>query len=140
TLSIGNAPAILRLLRLRLPIPPHRIDGRAMIELVDTLPDINVAPAEFKRLLGFPREKVLRDRSRELADWARAWYARNGHPWVYARQCERLEIVNETILIDGITFHSPRLLKMFHEAQADSAILVALSAGREIETAALDAW
>jgi hypothetical protein len=111
-----------------------------MIELVDTLPDINVAPAEFKRLLGFPREKVLRDRSRELADWARAWYARNGHPWVYARQCERLEIVNDTILIDGVTFHSPRLLKMFHEAQADSAILVALSAGPEIEAAALDAW
>ena len=38
-----------------------------MIELVDTLPDTNVQPAEFKRLLGFPRERVLEDRPRALS-------------------------------------------------------------------------
>ena len=40
-----------------------------MIELLDTIPDINVQPAEYKRLLGFPRERVLEGRSRELAEW-----------------------------------------------------------------------
>ena len=49
-----------------------------MIELVDTLPDINVQPAEYKRLLGYPRERVLSGRARELAEWARAWYAKHG--------------------------------------------------------------
>ena len=62
-----------------------------MIELVDTFPDANVQPAEYKRLLGFPRDIVLKDRSRELAEWARSWYAKNGRPWVYARQIDVLE-------------------------------------------------
>ena len=46
-----------------------------MIELLDTLPDINVQPAEYKRLLGYPRERVLSGRARELSEMARAWYA-----------------------------------------------------------------
>ena len=32
-----------------------------MIELVDTFPDTNVQQAEYKRLLGFPRERVMED-------------------------------------------------------------------------------
>src|SRR6188474_2706801 len=111
-----------------------------MIELVDTLPDTNVQPAEFKRLLGFPRERVLEDRPRELAEWARHWYATNGRPWVYARQAASLSITNGSIHIDGTTFHSPRLQKTLVEAQADGAVLVAVSAGPEIEAAAKDAW
>src|SRR2546427_4191167 len=38
--------------------------------------------SEYKRLLGFPSHYVLGDRVRELADWARGWYAENGRPWV----------------------------------------------------------
>ena len=37
-----------------------------MIELLDTFPDINVQPAEYKRLLGYPRV-VGYDRS--WAEW-----------------------------------------------------------------------
>ena len=47
-----------------------------MIELFDTGPDVNVQPAEYKRLLGYPRDWVVRDRARELVEWARLWYAR----------------------------------------------------------------
>src|SRR5579864_9232321 len=52
-----------------------------MIELVDTAPDVSVQPAEYRRLLGYPPDRELGERACELADWARAWYARNGHPW-----------------------------------------------------------
>ncbi len=111
-----------------------------MIELVDTLPDINVQPAEYKRLLGFPRDRVLEDRSRELAEWARSWYAANGKPWVYARQAKSLSMINGSILIDGVSFHSERLQTTLHQAEADSAILVAVSAGPELEAEAQRAW
>src|SRR5688500_38754 len=90
-----------------------------MIELVDTLPDTNVQPAEFKRLLGFPRERVLEERPRELAEWARTWYAKNGRPWVYARQTEGLAITNGSIVIDGEPFSSKRLQKTLIDAGAD---------------------
>jgi hypothetical protein len=111
-----------------------------MIELVDTLPDINVQPAEYKRLLGYPRERVLEGRARELADWARAWYAKHGRPWVYAREAASLQVINGSITIDGVAFTSKRLQKTLHDAQADSAILVAVSAGPEVEAEAQKLW
>ena len=43
-----------------------------MIELADLIPDTNVQPAEYKRLLGYPRDRMLEGRSRELGEWARA--------------------------------------------------------------------
>ena len=62
----------------------------------------NVDPAEYKRLLGYPCDRVLDDRARELADNARAWYARHGRPWVYARQAQELRITNCSIVIDDV--------------------------------------
>ena len=60
------------------------------IELASTHPDVNVLPEEYLRLLGYPRGWVLEGRALELANWARDWYLRNGRPWFYARQAEKL--------------------------------------------------
>jgi hypothetical protein len=111
-----------------------------MIELVDTLPDVNVQPAEYKRLLGFPKDFVLSGRSRELADWARAWYAKNGKPWVYAREAETVQITNGSIVIDGVAMSSTALQKTLQDAEADGAIVVAVSAGTEVEAEAQRLW
>ena len=46
-----------------------------MIELSDSGPEVRVELAEYLRLLGYPRDRTLEGRARELADWARAWYA-----------------------------------------------------------------
>ena len=74
-----------------------------MIELVDTLPDINVQPAEYKRLLGYPRDRVLDGRARELAEWARAWYAKQ-RPAVGLRPAGRDRCRSPTArsCIDGV--------------------------------------
>jgi hypothetical protein len=111
-----------------------------MIELIDTFPDTNVQPAEYKRLLGFPRDRVLSGRSRDLAEWARSWYTKNGRPWVYARQADKLELSYGSIVIDGVSFTSTRLRDTLGRAEADGAVLVALSAGSEIEAEARRAW
>src|SRR5262245_23419955 len=111
-----------------------------MIELVDTCPDVNVQPAEYKRLLGYPRDWVVRDRARELADWARDWYTANGRPWVYARQVDTLAIENGSIEINRVNFHSPRLLQTLRDAGAHGAILVGAGAGPEVEQEAQARW
>jgi hypothetical protein len=111
-----------------------------MIELVDTLPDVNVQPAEYKRLLGFPRDRVLEGRARELADGARAWYVKNGRPWVYARHAESLQIEGGMVVIDGTPFSSARLYRTLQEAEAHRAVLVAVSAGLEVEAEAQKLW
>jgi hypothetical protein len=111
-----------------------------MIELVDTLPDVNVQPAEYKRLLGYPPDHILDGRAHELIDGARAWYANHGRPWVYARHAENINIQNGAIVIEGASFTSPRLQTTLQQAQAHAAILVAVSAGQELEQQAQNLW
>jgi hypothetical protein len=111
-----------------------------MIELVDTCPDVNVQPAEYKRLLGYPRDWVVRDRARELVAWARDWYTRNGQPWVYAREADTLETVDGSIVINGVAFTSARLSRTLRQAGAHSLVLVAVGAGVEVEQEAQTRW
>ena len=111
-----------------------------MIELVDTLPDINIDNAEYARLLGYPRGHLLSGRARELSQGAREWYAQNGRPAVYARMADTLEIADKTFRIDGTEFSSPWLRKTFHQAEAHSTFLVLVTAGPELEAESQRLW
>jgi len=110
------------------------------IEVAGTSPQVNVAPEEYVRLLGYPRGWVLEGRARELADWARSWYARNGRPWFYARQADEFEIAGDSILIDGMAFVSTRLQNTLKQAEAHSVILAAVGAGIEAEEESRRRW
>ncbi len=111
-----------------------------MIEFAYTRPCVDVAPTEYNRLLGYPREWVLEDRASELASAAQTWYAEHGRPWVYARQADSLEIASGQIRIDGQPFVSERLQSMLQQAEAESVMLVAVSAGGELEREAQKLW
>jgi hypothetical protein len=110
------------------------------MELTEALADVNVLPEEYARLLGYPKGWVLEGRPLELAEWARAWYAENGHPWFYARQAESLSLTDGGLSIDGVGFRSKRLQKMLHQAEAHSIILAVVSAGVEAEEEARRRW
>jgi hypothetical protein len=111
-----------------------------MIELADTNPAVDVAPAEYFRLLGYPRGRVPEGRAAELAAWARDWYASNGRPWIYAREAEAFDAAGDSIAIAGEPFHSARLQQMIERAGAHTVILAAVSAGSEAEDAAQELW
>jgi hypothetical protein len=111
-----------------------------LVELSGTFAEVNVLPEEYVRLLGFPRGWVLEGRSRELADWAREWYANNGRAWFYARQAERFEIDGNSIRIDGTSFASKHLNSTLEDAGAHSVILVAVGAGHETEEESHRRW
>src|SRR5437868_3242073 len=112
---------------------------REMTEFLDLRPDINVKEAEYKRLLGFPPDYVFNGRVRELADWARKWFAENGQPWIYARQTD-FELAHEQLRISGTVLNSKRLHDQFLDAQAKEAMLVIVSAGSECEQKAQQLW
>jgi len=111
-----------------------------VIEIHDTAPDVTVQPVEYIRLLGYPRGWILQDRARELADWARDWYSTHGRPWVFAREASELQIGDDAIVMDGVAFNSARVRNTFHAAGAHSAILLAASAGPELEKEAQARW
>ena len=111
-----------------------------MFELIETKPDVNVQESEYTRLLGYPKQRMLEGRPRELADAARQWYAENGRPWFYARQLDTLELVNEKLRVGGTEFSSKQLHDQFAEAQSESAVLVVVSAGKECEEKARQLW
>jgi hypothetical protein len=110
-----------------------------MIEWNDTKPEVNVAEAEYKRLLGFPFDYAMEGRARELADWARQWYAEKGKPWIAAREVA-LQLSDGELRLDGTQFASERLRAQLHDAQADRAVLVAVSAGKQCEERARELW
>ncbi len=72
--------------------------------------------------------------------WTRTWYAAHGRPWVYARQSEQLTIGPRSIDVDGVSFTSDRLRRMLVQADAHGVVLVAVSAGPEIEREAHRCW
>lgn len=110
------------------------------MSLVDTMPSVSVDPAEYNRLLGYPRGHVLDGRALELAEWTRAWYAEHGRPWVYAREAEAVRVEPGVVRVEDATFRSPRLERTLRDAGAHGAMLVAVSAGPEIERRAHEAW
>lgn len=112
----------------------------AMFEFTDKQPPINVQEAEYLRLLGFPRNHVPEERSRELMQWAQKWYAENGRPWIFARVAGGIQIATNTICIAGQQFVSERLHQQFVAAEAHDAVLVAVSAGKECEEKARECW
>jgi len=111
-----------------------------MFELTETPVAVEVQESEYQRLLGYPRHCRLEGRARELADRARSWYSENGRPWLYAREVETLELSQEKLHLAGRGFSSKRLRDFFAGAGADSAMLVAVSAGIECEERARQLW
>ncbi len=104
-----------------------------LAELFDTRPAVAVLEVEYKRLLGYPFDFVLEGRARELADWARAWYAEYGRPWIYARPAANLEIANGWLRVNGTGFRSKQLYDQLHEAREQTVMLGPVSAGKECE-------
>lgn len=111
-----------------------------MFTLTETNPAVEVQDAEYRRLLGYPRQHPLEGRSLELADGAREWFSKNGHPWICAREISSVELRGEMVRIGETEFHSQRLREIFVESQVRSAALVAVSAGRECEEHARRLW
>ncbi|MDB6027491.1 MAG: hypothetical protein JWM68_3714 [Verrucomicrobiales bacterium] len=116
------------------------MESKPTFEFTDKAPQLNVQEAEYLRLLGFPKDHALTERSRELATWARNWYAEHGRPWIYARSAGGVGIEADKIHLSGAEFSSERLQSQFAAAQAHDAVLVAVSAGKECEEKARQCW
>jgi len=104
------------------------------MELVDRQPAVAVDEADYRRLLGYPQNAELSERARELAAWARGWYAEHGRPWMYAREAASAESAEGEIEIEGVRFSDRPL------ARARGAVLVAVGAGIELEEEAARLW
>ncbi|HUP04424.1 MAG TPA: hypothetical protein VMU19_10570 [Bryobacteraceae bacterium] len=111
-----------------------------MKEIAEAPAAVDVSEGEYIRLLGYPRGYELEGRSRELAEWAREWYALHGQPWIYAREAGAVEIGESAVRIEGVDFHSRRLWNAMRKAEAHGAFLAAAGAGREAEEEANRLW
>jgi hypothetical protein len=79
-------------------------------------------------------------RAKDLAEWAHAWYAENGRPWIYGREAGSIATGGASVIVEGVRFHSGVLRRRFEKAAADGAVLVAVSAGPEVEQEAQKLW
>jgi len=111
-----------------------------MFTLTEISPAVEVQEPEFLRLLGYPKNYLLQDRARELADGAQKWFSENGRPWICAREISPVDLQNGKTGIGGTEFSSKKLHETFLEAQTHSIVLLAVSAGRECEEHARQLW
>jgi hypothetical protein len=111
-----------------------------MFSLIETNPRVEVEEPEYQRLLGYPKNRLLEGRARELANDAEAWYSKHGRPWICAREIASLELKSGKACLGGIEFSSRRLREILFEAGAHSTLLVAVSAGKECEERARQLW
>ena len=111
-----------------------------MFSLIETNPRVELLEAEYLRLLGYPKNHPLQGRARELANDAQAWFAKNGRPWICAREIPSLELKHGNSCIGGVEFSSKKLREILFEARAHSTLLVAVSAGKECEQHAGELW
>lgn len=98
-----------------------------------------VAEAEYRRLLGYPPGHEPDERVRALAAQTRAWYAQHGRPWRYFRAAE-LGYADDAVVIDGVPFRAPGLLRRLRAAEADRILIAAASAGIGCEERARALW
>ncbi len=108
-------------------------------EVYDSRPHQEVREAEYRRLLGYPPGHVPSRRARELAAWARDWYARHGRPWIYFRRAD-LRLTSDSLHLEGLEFRSRALQQHLRQHGAQRAMLVAVSAGAECEEHARELW
>jgi hypothetical protein len=111
-----------------------------MTNLFHTRTKVEVNPAEYQRLLGYPRDRQLDGRASDLAAAAREWYEQYGSPWTYSQRCDELHVADDMVRIDGSSFVSPRFAAMLRESAANAVILVAASAGAELVSEAQRLW
>jgi hypothetical protein len=111
-----------------------------MIEIVDTQPRLDVDEAEYVRLLGYPPGWTLDGRAAELASWARGWYEAHGRPWMFGRVLEPRALENGGLALDGTRFTPSRLEERMRRADAHAAVLLAVSAGPQLEAEAQRLW
>jgi hypothetical protein len=110
-----------------------------LTEHLDAAPAVQVSDAEYRRLLGFPKDHVVSDRVRELMHATRMLYAQEGRPWTYWREAN-LRLDGDTLQIDETEFDSPQLRSHLRQTGAERVLLLAVSAGARCETVARQRW
>lgn len=111
----------------------------APLEWLDAATVVSVDRVAYHRLLGYPAGVAPDGRARDLADMALDWYAAHGRPWCYLRQVTTLAVDGSTVTLDGEAFVARRMAKMLRVG-AVGAVLVAVSAGPELEHEAAVRW
>jgi hypothetical protein len=111
-----------------------------MFTLTEIRPRVIIPDSEYLRLLGYPKDRPLEGRARELAEAAQKWFSENGRPWICARECPSLQSDGKKMWFCGTEITSRRLLEVFSTASAHSVVLLAASAGKECEEHAKKLW
>ena len=107
----------------------------------NTLAAIEVPLSLFGRHLGLPAGAELDERMAELAAETRGWYREHGAPWVYRRETSITEINGDTIRLACGTRLTSRLLAAgLEEAAARALVVVAISAGPEVDEEIGERW
>lgn len=100
-----------------------------------------VEPREFNRLLGIPRDRELEGLLAERADWARAWYAAHGRPYLAVRRHNIAALGVDTVRLEGgVELGGRAFADHLRRYDAHGMVGMAVSAGTEVDVACEAMW
>lgn len=100
-----------------------------------------IEPAEFNRVLGMPRARELDGMLAERAEWARAWYAQHGRPYLRGRRHGIVELTADIVELEGgQRFASRAFADHLRRWDAHAMVGMAVSAGVEVDEASAEMW
>jgi hypothetical protein len=101
----------------------------------------HVSEAEFHRLLGYPKGSLPTDEVLAAAQTARDWFQNNARPWVSVREIGISKIHGHTVeLADNEVLHGRALAQRLHQVEADRMVVLAASAGPEVDEKVKTLW
>ena len=100
-----------------------------------------VSERELLRLVGLPRGRELGGELRERAQAARAWFATNGRPFAATRRFDVERVSPSDVrLTEGSELRSEALADGLRATGGHAAVVLAVSAGREVAAEARRLW
>ena len=101
----------------------------------------SVTEQEYHRLLSLPRNYTLEGDMLERAENARAWYAKNGQPFVASVRVDLQEINPPLVALkSGHELQSDVLSKRLQKGEAHSLMILAVSAGPAVSKEVAGHW
>lgn len=100
---------------------------------------LKIDKAHFIRRLGYPKDYEVSEEIKQSMQKAVDWYNKNGTPWLAIFEVD-VNLKDDKICLNNIEVHAPKVHKRFQKYSVRKALLIATTAGGNVDTKAAELW
>jgi len=109
------------------------------ITFLNTKHELTIDRAHYIRRLGYPKNHDISEEVEASMQWAHQWYVENGTPWMQIYEVD-VVLKDRKLYVDGIVINSEKVFHRFQKHQVQKAMLLAMTAGAEVDVKITNLW